>query len=545
MVDAHRIGMSNVRSSPQCGSSSTARAPVSLLRCMLTTSRTGDGAQPCSQCAKRKLSCNKGSKARFRLMSQGSKKFPSDQTWCRTISKRIDFVDQSLEIARQYDGGSEAEDEDFPADHFNDHADTSPPNTETCDPNSRLSPPTNSLSIEDQIISQISPQTGLDIGQSPLIRDWTQAASECSIESTIRHFKRLELPQAALKENDKANLIRHFVQVVGPAFDFYDEGRKVASELTERAISCQPLLRLVYNASAKSLGLSLDLDDAPEYLVDPIALSHINDGNNNTAATLLSRFIYNLEDKQDLTQGFAIINAPSPPLHIDDFQEAIMWANLRQEIFLALMNQRHVNVPVDRHALESLLQDHLCQTADDSTWCNRMLLHLFDTIQYCFGDAHSSSTYDQLFSYANTWMSSKPSSFTPVFSQDGPNGQMLPEIWFLDSCAAAGMQYYHLVRILLTAHNPRVPRIGSAKKAAIEWIDEQVRGHAKMACGIAESLEEINPGHLSACMAIALAGDYFHEKEEQAILSNLMTKTSSYYGWSTGSTQKYLQETWK
>uniref|UniRef100_A0A8H7K138 Zn(2)-C6 fungal-type domain-containing protein n=1 Tax=Bionectria ochroleuca TaxID=29856 RepID=A0A8H7K138_BIOOC len=516
------------------------------IKLLILKSATGDGALPCSQCAKRKLSCNKGSKARFRLMSQGSKKFPSDQTWCRTISKRIDFVDQSLEIARQYDGGSEAEDEDFPADRFNEHADTSPPNTEACDPNSRLSPAANSLSIEDQIISQISPQTGSDIGQSPLIRDWTQAASECSIESTIRQFKRLELPQAALKEKDKSDLIRHFVQVVGPAFDFYDEGRKVASEVTERALSCQPLLHLVYNASARSLGLSLDLENAPQSLGNPITLPHIDDGNNNAAAALLSRFIFNLEDKQDSTQGFAIVSIPSSPLYNHaEFQAAIMWASLRQEIFLALMNQRHVNIPVDRHALESLPQDHLSQTADDSTWCNRMLLHLFDTIQYCFGDAHSSSTYDQLFSYANTWMSSKPSSFTPVFSQDGPNGQMLPEIWFLDSCAAAGMQYYHLVRILLTAHNPRVPRIGSAKKAAIEWIDEQVRGHAKMVCGIAESLEEINPGHLSACMAIALAGDYFHEKEEQAILLNLMIKTSSYYGWSTGSTQKYLQETWK
>ncbi|CAH0046795.1 unnamed protein product [Clonostachys solani] len=506
----------------------------------------GDGALPCSQCAKRKLSCNKGSKARFRLMSEGSKEFPSDQTWCRTISKRIEFVDQSLEIARQYDGGSEAEDEEFPADRFKDHAHISPPIAENCDPNSRLPPASNSLSIEDQIISQISPQTGSDISQSPLIRDWAQPASECSIESTIRQFKRLELPQAALKEKDKALLIRHFVQVVGPAFDFYDEGRKVGRELTERAISCQPLLHLVYNASAKSLGLSLDLDNPSESLDSPIALSHIDDGNNGAAAALLSRFIFNLEDRHDLSQSFTILDTPSPRFHIqDEFQEAIMWASLRQEVFFALMNQRHVDVPVDRHALESLLQDHLLQTADDGTWCNRMLLHLFDTIQYCFGDAHSSSTYDQLFSYANTWMSSKPSSFTPVFSQDGPDGQILPEIWFLHSCAAAGMQYYHLVRILLTAHNPRVPRIGPAKKAAIEWIDEQVRGHAKMVCGIAESLEEINPGHLSACMAIALAGDYFHEEEEQAILLNLMTKTSSYYGWSTGSTQKYLQETWK
>ncbi|VUC32488.1 unnamed protein product [Clonostachys rosea] len=475
-----------------------------------------------------------------------SNRFPSDQTWCRTVSKRIDFVDQSLEVARQYDGGSEAEDEDFPPDRSKDHNDNSPPSAGTYDGNSSLPPPaSNRPPAENQIIPQTSPHTCSDIGQSPLIRDWAQSASECSIESTIRQFKRLELPQASLKEQDKAHLIRHFVQVVGPAFDFYDEGRKVATELTERAISCQPLLQLVYNTSAKSLGLSSDLNNPLKVLDNTITISNIDDRNNNAAAALLSRFILHLEDTQDVTQSLAIPTTPAPPFPVyDEFQEAILWASLRQEVFFALMNQRHVNVPIDRHALESLVQDPLLQTADDRTWCNRILLHLFDTIQYCFGDAHSSSTYDQLSSYATTWMSSKPTSFTPVFSQDGPNGQLLPEIWFLDSYAAAAMQYYHLVRILLTAHNPRVPRIGLAKKAAIEWIDEQVRGHAKMVCGIAESLEEINPGHLSACMAIALAGDYFHEKEEQAILLNIMIKATSYYGWSTGSTQKYLQETW-
>lgn len=150
----------------------------------------------------------------------------------------------------------------------------------------------------------------------------------------------------------------------------------------------------------------------------------------------------------------------------DCLHEAIFWSALRQELFLSIVSQASPAVDLDERACESALQDD-----GNDAWCNRILAYLFWTVQYCFGESRNSSRYDELLTSASHWMETKPASFTPVYAREALGEAMFPEIWCLNNCTAAGLQYYHLARILLVAHNPRVPQLGLAKNTAAARVE--------------------------------------------------------------------------
>lgn len=130
-------------------------------------------------------------------------------------------------------------------------------------------------------------------------------------------------------------------------------------------------------------------------------------------------------------------------------------------MFLSVIQQRPVNIKISHPCFSQDTQGN-----DDRSWANRMLLHLLDAIQYCFGEERSPAAYDRLVSYLATWAESKPASFRPLFIRKGLHGKVFPEIWLLNSAVVAGLQWYHLVRILLLANNPRLPQLGAAKRSA-------------------------------------------------------------------------------
>ena len=148
------------------------------------------------------------------------------------------------------------------------------------------------------------------------------------------------------------------------------------------------------------------------------------------------------------------------------FVHQVIWASLRQELFIAITNLEMPCVDLSMETLRSLRSK-----SDDEEWTNRIFLQLINAVQYCFGDIKDPAVYDQLVDDLAFWMRSKPPCFTPIYFQLAQEGHVFPEIWLLSSSAAVASQYYHIVRILLAAHNPRMPRLGPAKTAAAKWRD--------------------------------------------------------------------------
>jgi len=170
----------------------------------------------------------------------------------------------------------------------------------------------------------------------------------------------------------------------------------------------------------------------------------------------------------------APVTSPQTTAEPGSIDDKVLWAGLWQDLYISVMHQAPLSSDVDVHTMHKLTQG-----ADDRTWTNRMLLHLADAVTYCHAEERSTATYDRLASYSSTWMEARPPSFDPVYVRASP-GTMFPEIWLLNDVVAAGLQYYHLVKILLLAHNPRVPLLGAAQRSAKERGD--VRQSLFQAC---------------------------------------------------------------
>lgn len=99
-------------------------------------------------------------------------------------------------------------------------------------------------------------------------------------------------------------------------------------------------------------------------------------------------------------------------------------------------------------------------------------MHCADVIRYCFGENdHANATYTRLLNYCDDWYSLKPSAFAPLWTHDWNDKHVFPEIWILGNEVVTGLQYYHLTKILLTAHNPKIPRLGPGRAAALKAMD--------------------------------------------------------------------------
>lgn len=125
-----------------------------------------------------------------------------------------------------------------------------------------------------------------------------------------------------------------------------------------------------------------------------------------------------------------------------------------------------------------------------------MVLHCADILGYCYDNErkhHDLDAYNAFLEYNHTWQVLAPPVFSPMFSKepDRSKGEVFPELWYLDDCTGTSLsmntvtpstdnrirltlfgkvtavQHLHLARILLAAFDPRVPRLGLDRKAAV------------------------------------------------------------------------------
>jgi hypothetical protein len=161
-------------------------------------------------------------------------------------------------------------------------------------------------------------------------------------------------------------------------------------------------------------------------------------------------------------------------------RQAAFWVGLRQEIYVAFVNQRSI-IP----ALEHCNIDRSFEAASDDIWACRMVVLAADIIRYCFGDHdHLQSTYNLLVDCTAQWFVSKPGSFTPIYEQAAGEENVFPEMQFLADDVVVGTQHYYLAKILLIAHNPKIPRLGPLRTAALGAADAEIMEYVRILCGI-------------------------------------------------------------
>ncbi|KAI5920646.1 hypothetical protein F4810DRAFT_702816 [Camillea tinctor] len=561
------------------------------------TPGTCDGEEPCSRCSRKRLPCGRNFRVRFRIYEQ-SHQFSLSQRWVRTSGKRTQFIDQSQEICSLYDGGvlfdddppSELEVATSPTagsyvspplrptigrDGFGEGLATLPHISEVL----RLSPGRRT-SIHFDLGSLANRSTSSRHDLEP-IENYSENLSthpslspnrsgshggDCRHElSQINYgdnrnlLEHLPIPAISfhprneqlgtlIRSHSEADLVRHFVESLAPAFELDDPARSFTAEIVQRAIADSILLESILAVSSKHLDRPKDIESDIELryqrqVQQYISLTRYDNeqplDENLFGALLLHRLCQNLED-QSQHHVCSILTTQAPFLPKTQFVEALFWSSLRQEIYIAVIYEEPVRIDS-----RDIKLDRSTEPADDCTWANRITLQLLDVIQYCFGDAQSVEAYDALLEGSIAWMESKPASFTPIFVSEPTHGDLLPEVWLFNGFVAAGLQYYYLCRLLLIAHDPKTPRIGIRQKETSRLMEDHIKEYVKIICGIAESISTISPAYLAACMAISLAGDRFTEPDEQETFFNILTKTTGKFGWNTTKARDTLRDAWK
>lgn len=381
----------------------------------------------------------------------------------------------------------------------------------------------------------------------------------------------LETPMLPVRSSHEADLLQHFVTHLAPAFDLGDQYQTFATVIPQQAAICPPLFNALLALA------ELNQKHAAGHLPAPETISYYHsirclpsllqtlataDDDNLLAAVLIFEHCAMVEGnerpntpaeeaRKSEDMGLMWSRLLAVKLFDETHRHPVFWALVREEVYLAIMHQRP---PVlFQHGSPGLVDIYGgLGPADDFTWANRILWHLLVVLQYCFDDDKDLAASVQLVNYAAAWMQARPESFAPIFIQErrsedleegmGASEQqqpsldqrsMFPEIILLNDSVVLGLQCYHLVRLLLIAHDPTMPRVGVRQRAAARSVDEALRSDVGIICGIANSIGDINPAHLPACMAIALAGDRFENKVELETLLGILQRTESKFGWST------------
>jgi len=190
-------------------------------------------------------------------------------------------------------------------------------------------------------------------------------------------------------------------------------------------------------------------------------------------------------------------------------------------------------------------------------------------MSFSFSDNPSSvAIYEDLVEWGAAWHTHKPTTFAPIYYSDPSNNAntttaaistpqtvrsicteadvnpVFPELWYLNDLVITGLAHYHLSQILLLAHDPRLPRLGPRRAAALRDMDAQIRAHVRVLCGFAMSNDTCPPHFVCACMALALAGDKMTNRREQEACLEVMRICEDRYAYHTHKARKQLIEAW-
>ena len=366
-----------------------------------------------------------------------------------------------------------------------------------------------------------------------------------------------------LNDLHEASLLRHFVDHMAISFDLTDPSCHFRNVVPQRAMNDPILMNAILAASARHFSRVSGGDPyvADEYhqrciqhLIPMLSDEAAVLDENILASTVILRYLEEIDvplsgkvhtdGAGHLIGAHAFVSAQEMSAVSGGLRLAAFWVGLRQEIYVAFVNQKPISFP-----LQYCNVDRSFGAADEGMWANRIIFHCAETIQWCFGlleHERSTAQFQELLSYALTWLKLIPPCYTPIYYRDAhaDTDAVFPEIMYLSDAAVTGIQHYHLTLILLKAYDPTIPKLGSRRTMALRKMDDEIRHHTKMLCGLALSNSSTPPNFVTASMAVTMAGDKFNELREQQACIRILETCELEHAWSTMSAQEDLKEAW-
>lgn len=369
----------------------------------------------------------------------------------------------------------------------------------------------------------------------------------------------LDTPIWPLQSKEEAHLLRYYVENLARSFDLTDPLRHFRRIVPQRAATCPTLLNAIFALSARHLSRVGKYDPLVSNKYHQECLKHLIPMLDDTtaildenllASTIILRHLEEIEvplsgqspaDQQShLFGAHAFMMSQEQVAFSGGLRQAAFWVGLRQEIYVAFVNQRSI-IP----DLSHVNFDRSFDAAEDNVWTCRMVVLCADVIRWCFGEEdHSTTAYTYLTDMVDQWHSSKPQSFAPIYYEPPGPDNVFPELWYVQDEILIGLHYYHIARILLASYNPRIPRLGPGRALAIRKMDEEVKEHVLASCGMTMSNSLTAPNFTYASMGVTMAGDKFTERREQEALIDVLRICDERYAWPTGHAISNLKVAW-
>lgn len=192
----------------------------------------------------------------------------------------------------------------------------------------------------------------------------------------------LDSPVWPLQDREEARLLRHFVENLARNFDLTDPRRHFRSVVPQRAAICPTLMNAIFALSARHLSRIGEYDPLVSNKYHQECLKHLIPMLDDTAAildenllasTIILRHLEEFEvsisgqipadGHSHLLGAQAFITAQERAAVTGGLRQAAFWVGLRQEVYVAFVNQRPV-LP----ALEHCNVDRSFEAAEDHIW---------------------------------------------------------------------------------------------------------------------------------------------------------------------------------
>jgi hypothetical protein len=308
----------------------------------------------------------------------------------------------------------------------------------------------------------------------------------------------LDKPLWPLQDSLEASLFQCFIRDIAPILDFCDHERRFERIVPDRAPLCPPLLNALLGVAAKRLGRIGNIDPllANKYyqnclmtLIPALSTTSAVVDENLLAAIILLRFMeesdlpFSISGPQSHLIGTRVFLAAQENIcNFTGLRLTSFWIALRQETFIAMVHSRPVHSNLMLKEIATILDGISCECG----YANRAIVHCASCIQYCFsGQEQSVTVWDELNGALHRWFDEMPWYFHWVAPKD--DEPFLPNMPYRSDPVIAGMQHYYLARLLLTAHDPRTPKLGTTRELALDRIHEKCRSLVRVTCGISEA----------------------------------------------------------
>lgn len=155
-------------------------------------------------------------------------------------------------------------------------------------------------------------------------------------------------------------------------------------------------------------------------------------------------------DRSHLAGSSGIIRASQKTPYIDPsaptVRDAVFWVFVRQSLYNSTIHQQPLDLDFSltlNPTPEMLIDLHsLSWLRHETSWANQMLWHTACVANFCFADskiqyevgstAHKQQEqrWAELWRFVQTWRSSRPSTFDPIWEGPSVDDSVFPDVFF-------------------------------------------------------------------------------------------------------------------